>query len=217
LLVAIIVALAIADLVVRYRRSEDAVRQQLKWLAYPAGLFLAGAIPTLLVVHDEVAVLGAVVWTGLFVVCFNGIAVAIGVAVLRHRLYEIDRIVSRTVSYAVVSGALVATYAGGVLVLGRVLAPVTRQSEVAVAASTLLAAALFQPLRRRMQSVVDRRFNRSRYDSQRTVADFATAVRDGVDLGDLQMCLARAVGATVQPERMQVWLAPQGGSGSRGT
>jgi hypothetical protein len=198
----------IAAIVGRYRRSGQLERLQLKWFAYAFALVVAYVLFSMVgegilgrepppVVHTLAPLLLA------------GIPASAAVAILRFRLYEIDRIVSRTVSYALVTSVLVGVYAGGVLLLGRLLAPMTRQSEVAVAASTLLVAALFQPVRRRVQSAVDRRFNRARYDAQRTVEDFAAGLRHEVHLDDVRERLLAAVGATVAPGLASVWLRPE--------
>ena len=133
-------------------------------------------------------------------------ALAIGIAVLRYRLYEIDRIISRTISYATVTGVLVVAFAGAILLFQSVLAPMTGGNTVAVAASTLVVAALFQPLRRRVQSRVDRRFNRTGYDAERVVDRFAGRLRDEVDLGQLAIEIKGAVERTVQPTSVAIWL-----------
>ena len=127
-----------------------------------------------------------------------------GVAILRYRLYEIDRIISRTLAYAVVTGLLVAAYAGLVLLSTRVL---SLSSSVAVAASTLAAAALFNPLRRRVQRAVDRRFNRARYDTDKTVAAFAARLKDAVDLDAVQDDLAGVVHQALEPAHVSVWVS----------
>jgi len=129
--------------------------------------------------------------------------VSMGVAILRYRLYEIDRVISRTLAYAVVTGLLVASYAGLVLLSTHVL---TLSSSVAVAASTLAAAAAFNPLRRRVQRVVDRRFNRARYDADMTVAAFAARLKDEVDLDAVRADLASVVNGTLEPAHLAVWL-----------
>jgi hypothetical protein len=128
------------------------------------------------------------------------------VAVLRYRLYELDRVVSRTVTYAAVTGLLVATYAGLVTAVSR-LTP--SGSSLAVAASTLAVAALFQPVRRRVQAAVDRRFNRTRYDAARTVEQFRLRLRDEVDLDAVRSDLLTVVHRTVQPAGVALWLRPQ--------
>jgi hypothetical protein len=195
---------AVLSVVVRYRRARGAERTQLKWFLAAAGA-VGASIPIMSVF--ELAGLTAPQTTEVVMVtALLLVPVAIGVAVLRYGLYEIDRIVSRSLSYAVVTSVLVAIYAGAVVILGRVLAPLTAESEVAVAASTLLVAALFQPVRRRVQSIVDRRFNRARYDAQRTVESFAARLRDEVDLGELAAELSDVVQRTVEPATVSVWV-----------
>ena len=131
---------------------------------------------------------------------------AIATAVLKYRLYEIDRIISRTVAYAIVTGLLVGIYAGLVLLATHILSVHT---PVAVAAATLAAAALFNPLRRWVQQVVDRRFNRARYDSDQTIAAFAACLKDTVDLDSVQDDLATAVHQALEPAHVSVWISPQ--------
>ena len=129
--------------------------------------------------------------------------VSMGVAILKYRLYEIDRIISRTLAYTIVTGLLVGVYAGLVLLATRVL---SLNSPVAVAASTLAAAALFTPVRRRVQRVVDRRFNRVRYDGDRMVAAFAAHLKDAVDLETVRADLAGAVSQALEPTQVSVWI-----------
>ncbi len=131
-----------------------------------------------------------------------------GIAILRYRLYEIDRVVSRTIAWAIVTGVLVAVFAGLVVTLQSAIAPLTRENTLAVAASTLVAAALFQPLRRRVQHAVDRRFDRARDDGQRTVDAFAEHLRNEVDLGTIRTFLATTADAAARPRARA--------SGSRG-
>jgi len=133
--------------------------------------------------------------------------VCLGVAILRYRLYDIDRIISRTLAYAIVTGLLIGLYAGLVLLATRVL---TFHSTVAVAISTLAAAALFNPLRRRVQQIVDRRFNRVRYDAEQTVAAFAARLKDAVDLDSVRADLARTVHQALEPAHVSVWISRQG-------
>jgi hypothetical protein len=135
---------------------------------------------------------------------FPLIPIAVGVAILRYRLYDIDRIISRTLSYTIVTGLLVGLYAGLVLLATQVL---SITSPVAVAASTLAAAALFSPLRRRVQRVVDRRFNRVRYDADQTVTAFAARLRGGVDLDAVRSDLVAVVNSAVEPAHISVWTA----------
>jgi hypothetical protein len=140
-----------------------------------------------------------IAWFGL-----AALPVSMGVGILRYRLYEIDRIISRTLAYAVVTALLVGVYAGLVLLSTHVL---SLKSPVAVAASTLAAAALFSPLRRRVQRVVDRRFNRARYDAELTVTAFATRLKDAVDLDAVRGDLAAVVQDTLEPAHVSVWLS----------
>ena len=135
---------------------------------------------------------------------------AIGVAILRYRLYEIDKLVSRTVAYGAVTAVLVVTFAGINLGLEAALASVTQASTLAVAASTLAVFALFQPLRRRVQSTVDRRFDRRRYEADRTAAIFAERLRDEVDADRLRLELDRVLAQTVAPTSVFVWLRGEG-------
>jgi len=183
----------IARQVLSWRRAAGERRQQLKWLA-------SGAAVTLVCVF-----LGSTFGIGWFGVA--ALPISMGVAILRYRLYEIDRIISRTLAYAIVTGLLVGVYAGLVLLATRVLSV---HSTVAVAAATLAAAALFNPLRRRVQHVVDRRFNRARYDADRIVAAFASRLKDEVDLDSIRDDLAGAVQRALEPAHVSVWISERG-------
>jgi hypothetical protein len=130
--------------------------------------------------------------------------VGIGIGILKYRLYDIDRIISRTLAYAIVTGLLVGLYAGLVLLATRVL---SFHTPVAVAASTLAAAALFNPLRRRVQRAVDRRFNRARYDADQTIAKFAARLKDAVDLDSVRDDLAAVVDHALEPAHVSVWIS----------
>ena len=141
------------------------------------------------------------------VVGLLALPVSMGVAVFRYRLLDIDRILSRTLSYAIVTGLLVGVYAGLVLLATRVL---TVHTPVAVAAATLAAAALFAPLRRQVQRLVDRRFNRARYDADRIVAAFAARLQDAVDLDTVEADLAGVVSAALEPASLSVWITGAG-------
>jgi hypothetical protein len=134
--------------------------------------------------------------------------VAAGIAVLRYRLYEIDRLINRTLVYGLLTVLLGAVYVVGVFGFGRLLNPVTGESALAVAAATLAVAALFQPARRRVQAVVDRRFNRRRYDAARTVEAFSLRLRDQVELDTLSAELLTVVDQTMQPTALSLWLSP---------
>jgi hypothetical protein len=143
-----------------------------------------------------------------FALVVSLIPAAIGVAVLKYRLYEIDRVINRTVVYGLLTTLLVGVYAAGVFVLGNLLNPVSGDSALAIAASTLAVAALFQPARRRLQAVVDRRFNRRRYDAARTIEVFSARLRDEVDLDTLAAELLTVIDQTMQPTQSSLWLRP---------
>ena len=192
--------LCAASLVARYRQSRGPERQQLKWFVYAyllvIGLFVVGATT-----GDY-----GVWWSVVFPATVMTIPIAIGIAVLRYRLYDIDLIINRTLVYGVLTAILAAAYVGAIAVLQVGLQPFTQGSQLAVAASTLVVAALFQPLRARIQRVVDRRFYRSRYDAERTVDRFAGRLRDELDLAALSAELIDVVGETVRPARAGIWL-----------
>ena len=186
------------SLVLRFRRSTGIEREQIKWLALSA-VPLVGAGFASAVLPDK---LGQV----LAVFLQLSVPIAVGIAVLRYRLYDIDVLIRRTLIYATVSGLLAAAYLGGVALFQFVLAPFTSGSPIAVAVSTLLVVALFQPLRRRIGSAVDRRFYRSKYDAERTLDAFASRLRDQIDLGALEGELLGVVYETIQPAHASVWL-----------
>jgi hypothetical protein len=193
---------AMVSVVVRYRRARGIERQQLKWLVL-AGLVSAPMIIVQEVVqqlHDvsspldtAAGLLNSPAWC----------AIAIALAVLRYRLYDIDHIVSRTVSYAVVTGVVVGVYVGVIAVIDGILGS---SSSIAVAASTLVAAAVFQPVRRRVQRAVDRRFDRATYDARRTVEAFSARLRDEVDVDAVHSDLLTTVERAVAPASASVWL-----------
>lgn len=192
---------------VRWRRADTTERAQLKWVMAGAGLL--GMITVVqdsnAVLYDEFAVysnIASEIATGL-------IAIAIAIAIIHYRLFEIDRLVSRTIAYAVVTSVLLATYAAIVVTLqGPILGPLTRGETIPVAISTLAVAALFGPLRRIVQHVVDRRFDRARFDADRTAAAFSERLRGDVDIDSVTADLRTTVGRAVRPARMDVWLRP---------
>ena len=194
---------AALSVIVRYRRSGGVERQQLKWLLAVASVAVV-AFTSAWVVNDE-AVSNVLYLVGFAAV--PALPVAIGIAILRYHLYDIDRIISRTVSWAVITAVLVSVFVGGVLALQAALAGVVTQAPtLAVAASTLAAFALFQPIRGRVQRAVDRRFDRARYDSQRTVDAFADRLRSNVDLESLGASLSATAADAVRPTGAWVWL-----------
>jgi hypothetical protein len=198
-------AAGVASMFVRLRRARGVERARLRWLVWSMAFIVVGFVVGL--VGDSVFVngLGGAVWLPA-IVAFYLPPIAIGLAVLRYKLYEIDRIISRTISYGVVSLVLASVFVVVVLAAQAVLGPLTRSNTIAVAGSTLLVAALFQPIRRRVQSLVDRRFNRSRFDAEWTVAAFAERLRDEVDLDQLRLEILATVAATVEPSSGSLWL-----------
>jgi hypothetical protein len=198
-LVSVALLVGLAAVVVRFAKSSGEERLQLKW-------WCATAAPVLVVVLAASIVNSAVVnvLQSLALLCMW---TAIAIAVLKHRLYEIDRIISRTLAYAIVTGLLVGVYAGLVLLATQVL---TLKSPVAVAGSTLVAAALFSPLRSRVQRAVDRRFNRARYDADQMVAAFAARLKDAVDPNAVQADLASVVQRALEPAHVSMWMNHRG-------
>jgi hypothetical protein len=194
-----------ASLVVRFRRARGVERAQVKWVALAA---LWGVI--IYATGDLTTTLPWISWDLVLAAAILPFPVAIGVAVSRYRLYEVDRVISRTVSYAILTAGLVGLYAGGVVLLTPVLAGVGGGSELAVAASTLAVAAAFGPLRRRVQTAVDRHFNRTRYDARQQVQAFSEQLRDAVDIEQLSAQLLAVVARTVEPASSSLWLrAPE--------
>ncbi|HEU4398247.1 MAG TPA: hypothetical protein VFU54_10490, partial [Actinomycetota bacterium] len=193
---------AVISVVLRFRRSRGVERQQLKWFTYAAAL-----MSLFLVLTDLLPQSGVVdVLYGLIVAL---VPVAAGVAVLRYRLYDIDRLVNRTLVYGALTALLGAIYAGVVLVLGQLFGGVGgNPPSWAVAGATLAVAALFQPGRRRTQAVVDRRFNRRKYDAAETIQAFSTRLRDQIDLDTLSAELLAVVDQTMEPTRVSLWLRP---------
>ena len=191
----LVLATALVSLVLRLRRASGEERQQVKWFVYTVATVVLVFVTTTLI-------LGA----GYLFPLFGLIPVSVAVAVVKYRLYDIDRLINRTLVYGLLTALLVGVYAGLVFLFGVVLDPVIRGSSLAVAAATLAVAALFQPARRRVQGLVDRRFNRRRYDATRTVAAFSGRLRDQVDLDTLSAELLAVVDHTVQPATSSLWL-----------
>jgi hypothetical protein len=187
-------------IVLRFRRSRGIQRLQLKWFAAAAVSLVTWFVATGFVdLPDSLEDIG-------FGLVVAALPITTGMAVLRHGLYDIDRIISRTVSYALLTGLLAAVY-GAVVVFGsRLVAPLGAGSELATAAATLAAAALFAPARRRIQHLVDDRFNRARYDAQRELEAFRARLRDDVGLADVRRHVVGVAGRTVEPTQVSVWL-----------
>ena len=192
---------AAASLFVRQRRATPQERLQLRWFSWAAAIMAVALLVGGFGAIDSEVVVNAIMMAG-----FMGLFGAIGVAVLRYRLYEIDRVLSRTVSYAALTVLVVAVYLTVVTLLTRATSLVTGESPLAVAASTLLTAAVIGPARVRIQSVVDRRFNRAHYDAVRTADAFRARLRDQFDLQDIGDDLVATTRATMQPSTAMVWL-----------
>jgi hypothetical protein len=192
-----LLAASVASMLVRFRRSHGDERQQLKWLMFSLVVLLSVAIPGALGVH-----LGDVV----FALTVALLPASVGVAMLKYRLYDIDVVIRKTLVYGVLSAVLAGTYAGLVIAAQAALDPVTGGSDLAIAASTLVVAALFLPVRRRVQGLVDRRFYRRRYDAQRTLEAFGGRLRREVSLDALGEDLCEVVADAMQPAQVTLWL-----------
>jgi hypothetical protein len=211
-----------ASVVLRFRRSGGEVREQIKWIAFAASLMgslyllimSASLINWLISAPGTQSDLGTQTWWGALledvtVLSFAGIPVAIGFAVLKYRLYDIDVLINRTLVYGSLTATLVALYFGSVVFLQGALRFLTGQeSQLAVVASTLAIAAIFNPLRRRLQGLVDRRFYRSKYDARKTLEAFSAKLRDETDLDALRGDLVDVVRETMQPAHVSLWLRP---------
>jgi len=202
------VVVGAGSLVVRFGRAGGAERQQLRWVAWAAALAVLGAVVAL----GGVAVGATAVVTWAISACFAVLPVAIGAAILRYRLYDLDRIISRTLAWGLLTLLLGGGYAGIVLGVGQFLG---RESSLVVAGATLAVAAAFQPARRRIQQAVDRRFNRRKYNTATTIHAFSTRLRDQIDLDTLSAELLAVVDQTMEPTRVSLWLrpSPPGSSG----
>jgi hypothetical protein len=201
--------LSVVSLFVRLRHSSGAERQQLKWFAYAAALLVSGLVVSSVLAAIEAEV-SELVFFVIFIAPLLGIPVAMGVAILKYRLYDIDLLINRTLVYGALTAMLALVYFGGVTLLQGVLRVLTGQeSTLAVVASTLAIAALFNPLRRRVQAFVDRRFYRRKYDAARTLEGFSAKLRDETDLDALNDELVRVVGETMQPAHAGLWLRPE--------
>ncbi len=191
--------LSLASLFARFRRAEHVERMQIRWLMLAAAFLLTStAIQNILYAFSSPI---AIVSTA---IAFIALPVTVGIAVLRYRLYDIDRIVTRTASYATVIGLLLVVYVIVVTFLSQ-LVPV--QGDFAVVISTLTAAALFHPLRKRVQAVIERRFNRTRYDAQREIATFANRVRDTTDMATIESDVRSVIDRTMQPLTTAIWIS----------
>ena len=207
-------AAAIVSLILRFYRSQGEERLQLKWFAYAAALgfavILSASLLDLPAVDERIdAFAETLVWT----VAPLGLPISAGIAILRYRLYEIDLLINRTLVYGALTATLVALYFGAVVLLQKVFVALTgEKSTLAVVASTLVIAALFTPLRRRIQGFIDRRFYRRKYDAGKTLEAFSAKLRDETDLEALNKELVGVVRETMQPAHVSLWLRPITGS-----
>jgi hypothetical protein len=216
LIIAVVMILIIASglsalsLVVRYRGASGVERQQLKWFAFAAVLLVAVPIADLLGLHRLLGY--GLLWTLLENVTLTGLYVAVGAAILRYRLYEIDLIINRTLVYGPLTAMLALVYFAGVATAQLVFRALTgqqQQPQLAIVVSTLVIAALFNPLRRRIQALIDRRFYRSKYDARKTLEAFSAKLRDETELGSLSAELVGVVRETMQPAHVSLWLRPE--------
>jgi hypothetical protein len=199
---------AVISLFVRFHRARGDERQQIKWFASASALTFGFVFVFEVLVNAEGRLLGAL-FAALSLLVVPAIPVATGIAILKYRLYEIDAIINRTLVYGVLTVLLVAIYLGGVVLLQYVIRALTGQeSQLAVVVSTLAIAALFNPLRRRIQALVDRRFYRRKYDARRTLQNFGARLRDEVELDVLQGDLVAVVAETLQPAHVSLWIRP---------
>jgi hypothetical protein len=202
---------AVASVVVRFRRSRGVERQQMKWFAYVIVVLIGGSVLT-----GGISDLTGVGWLGKFSFALSMMGlmclpIAVGIAILRYRLYEIDLIINRTLVYGPLTATLALVYFGGVATAQLVLRALTdqqQQPQLAVVVSTLVIAALFNPLRSRIQTFIDRRFYRRKYDARKTLEAFSAKLRDETDLQALSGELTRVVGETMQPAHVSLWLSP---------
>ena len=206
------------SLVLRYRSSGGEERQQIKWIAFAASVvvvvYAIAMIVSFVFPEESWTTAGSVWWLNLLTYAvlssFTLVPIAVGIAVLKYRLYEIDLIINRALVYGSLTATSIGLYLGGVVLLQRLFVLLTGQrSTLAVVASTLLIAALFNPLRRRIQSLIDRRFYRRKYDAAKTLEGFTTKLRDETDLEALSDDLVVVVRETMQPEHLSLWLRPE--------
>lgn len=201
---------ALADVVLRYRRAVELDRQRLRWIAYCAVLAVL-----LYVAGSGITLVPGITWDHVMAGVVVTPAVGVTIAIVRHRMLDVDRLVARTLSYAVVTVAVVAIYLGAILLASEAV-PAAGDTDLVVAVSTLGAAAAFRPIRRRVQTVVDRRFHRSRYDAERLVGTFSARLRDEVDLATVAAELVATSSTSLRPASISLWTGapPERGNGS---
>jgi hypothetical protein len=208
-LLALALACAVA-LFVRYRRADETEREQIKWLLYACAVFLVVYVVGFASGLGGTSSLGGYIWGVFFGLSITNLPAAIGIAILRYRLYDIDVVINRTLVYGSLTATLIALYFGGIFLLQRIFVLLSgQQSTLAVVASTLLIAAMFNPLRRRIQSFIDRRFYRRKYDARKTLEAFSAKLRDETNLEALNNELVRVVRETMQPAHVTLWMRPE--------
>ena len=208
-LMVLVVACAVA-LFVRYRRANDTERRQIKWMLYACAVFLVVYLGGFVSGLGGTNSPGGYIWGVFFGLSLVTLPAAIGIAILRYRLYEIDVVINRTLVYGSLTATLVLVYLGGVVSLQYAFRALTGgESQLAIVASTLAIAALFNPLRRRVQAFVDRRFYRRKYDARKTLEAFSSRLRNETDLDALNEELLSVVRETVQPAHVSLWLRPE--------
>jgi len=217
LLVLLLGLVAAASVVVGRRGARGVERQQIKWLLYAGAIFFVGPVFQITVSYVLRVEGSWALWVGnlLGVVSGLGGPIAIGVAILRYRLYEIDTLINRTLVYGALTASLALVYFGGVAITQTIFRAFTaqeQQPQLAIVVSTLVIAALFTPLRRRIQSFIDRRFYRSKYDARKTLEAFSAKLRDETDLDALNAELVGVVRETMQPAHVSLWLRPDAAS-----
>jgi hypothetical protein len=198
-------------LFIRYRRANDTERKQIKWLLYACAVFLLVFVSGNVGGVAGTNSLGGYIWGIFFGLSLVTLPAAIGIAILRYRLYEIDIVINRTLVYGSLTALLAAVYVSGVATTQTIFRALTGQQEqpqLAIVVSTLVIAALFNPLRRRIQSFIDRRFYRRKYDAARTLEAFSAKLRDETDLDTLRDDLVGVVRETMQPAHVSLWLRP---------
>jgi cytochrome bd-type quinol oxidase subunit 2 len=197
---------SVASLVFRFRRARSRERRQLKWLTYAAAV--AGVVLLGVIVAESTSGVSDELSNTLVSVSIAALPVSMGIAILRHGLFDIDVVINRTLVYGALTATLVGAYVGAVLLLQLALSPLTEESDLAIAGSTLAVAALVRPLRRHIQAIVDLRFFRRRYDAQRTLEAFGVRLRDHVELDSLSSELRSVVAETMQPAHVSLWVRP---------
>ena len=209
------VVLCLASLVVRYRRAGQVERQQMKWLLMATALFAAVYVPGFILTDRDEYGYGTI-FSYLWMIVMPLIPASIGIAILRYRLFDIDLIIRKTLQYTALSALLALVYFGSVVLLQTAVGQATNaQSPLVIVVSTLLIAALFAPLRKRVQAFIDRRFYRQKYDAQQVLAQFAQTCRDETDTEALQAGLLRVVQETLQPIQVILWIKPMERKGNR--